>query len=149
MLLYSKFTKSAGLPVWPSRLHINSLMPDSFRSLYPSTRCIIDCTEFPIQIPSDPDTQRATWSTYKNRNTFKALVGITPYGSISFLSQLYGGSVSDQEITKTSGFLDLLEPNDSIMADKGFTIEDLCEERKASLNIPPFIQSGKHTFTDN
>ena len=102
-------------------------MPQKFRDLYPTTRTIIDCTEFPIQIPSDPDTQRVTWSTYKNRNTFKALVCITPSGAISFISSLYGGSVSDREITKTCGVLDLLDKGDSVMADKGFTIKELCE----------------------
>ena len=39
------------------------------------------------------------------------------------ISQLYTGSISDREIDVRSGFLDLpFQENDSIMADKVFTI---------------------------
>ena len=86
--------------------------------LYPSTRVIIDCAEIPIEVPSNPDAQRVTWSTYKNRNTGKALVGITPGGVISFLSPLYGGSVSDREITSSCGIMEQREQGDSVMADE-------------------------------
>lgn len=42
------------------------------------------------------------------------------------ISQLYTGSISDREIDVRSGFLDLpFQENDSIMADKVFTIQDL------------------------
>ena len=98
------------------------------------------CTEFAIQTPSDPGTQRVTWSSYKNRNTFKAPVGITPSGAISFLSELYGGSVSDREMKLSSGILDKLQRGDSLMADKGFTIADECTKRGINLNVPPYIR---------
>ena len=78
-------------------------MPQSFKDLYPSTRLIIDCTEFPIERSTDPDSKRATWSTYKIRNTLKLLVGISPSGAITFLSELLGGSLSDNEITLSCG----------------------------------------------
>ena len=139
MSLFKKFTASAELPVWPSRERVNDTMPEIFKDLYPTTRCIIDCTEFPIQTPTDPDTQRVTWSSYKNRNTFKALVGITPSGAISFLSELYGGSVSDREITLSSGLLDKLQSGDSLMADKGFTIADECLKCNILLDVPPYV----------
>ena len=32
-----------------------------------------------------------TWSDYKSHNTIKFLIGITPTGFISFLSNCYGG----------------------------------------------------------
>ena len=141
MLLYQKLKNSAALPSWPSKESIISTMPLSFTDLYPSTRVIIDCTEFPIQVSTHPDAQRVTWSSYKNRNTLKALVGITPGGAISFLSPLYGGSLSDREITSSSKIMELLDAGDSIMADKGFVIEDLCQEKGVRLNIPPFIRN--------
>ncbi|KAK3097617.1 hypothetical protein FSP39_011439 [Pinctada imbricata] len=49
-------------------------------------------------------------------------LGITPSGVISFVSEGWGGRVSDRALTMESGFIDLLDENDSVMADKGFTI---------------------------
>ena len=108
-LLYRKFKV---LDIWPSRMQVDNSMPPHFQQLYPSTRVIIDCTEFPIEKPSDPESQRSTWSSYKNRNTFKLLLGINPAGAITFVSELYGGSVSDNELTLSCGILDQLEPGD-------------------------------------
>ncbi|XP_070173745.1 uncharacterized protein [Littorina saxatilis] len=39
--------------------------------------------------------QRASFSTYKNTNTVKAVVGATLGGLISYISATYGGSTSD------------------------------------------------------
>ena len=61
-----------------------------------------------------------TFSNYKNNNTFKGLIGISPSGAITFVSSLFSGSISDKELTRQSGLLALL---DSIMADRGLDIE--------------------------
>ena len=112
-------------------------MPNNFKDDYPSTRCIIDATEIFIEQPSSPAAQQLTFSAYKNHNTLKSLIGITPSGAISFISDLYGGCISDRELTVKSGILDKLEVGDSIMADKGFLIADLLEPLGVSLNVPP------------
>ena len=112
-------------------------------SKYPSTRVIIDCTEFFIQKPSSPSAQKAKWSDYKYQNTVKLLVGITPSGAFSFISKLWTASTSDRRITQESGLLDLLEEGDHVMADRGFTIRDLLTKEKVMLNIPPFSE-GKY-----
>ena len=67
-------------------------------------------------------------SVYKDYTTFKALVGITPYGAAFFLSTLYTGYISDKEITKRSSILSLLEEGDEVMADKVFIISQLLSE---------------------
>ena len=38
-----------------------------------------------------------------------------------------GGNAFDKQIVKESGLLDLLEKGDSVMADKGFLIQDLLD----------------------
>lgn len=68
----------------------------------------------------------------------KSLIGITPFGTVSFVSNLYTGSISDKEITKESGILKLLEPGDEVMADKGFLIKDLLADINVSLVTPAF-----------
>ena len=42
----------------------------------------------------------------------------------------------------------LLEPGDSIMADRGFEIQDLSVLKKASLNIPPFMRCKDQSTPD-
>ena len=83
-------------------------MPKEFKERFSCTWVIIDATEFPLEIPSNPDVQAATWSNYKNRNTLKLLVGVSPNGVITFLSPLYGGRISDKELTQRSNLLSLL-----------------------------------------
>ena len=109
-------------------------MPPLFKEFYPTTRCIIDATELYIQAPSNPQAQQLTFSSYKNHNTLKALIGITPSGEISFVSKLHGGSTSDRELFERSGLLDLLESGDSVMADRGFTIADILDAKGVSIN---------------
>ena len=48
-----------------------------------------------------------------------------------------GGNASDKQIVKESGLLDLLEKGDSVMADKGFLIQDLLDPLGVTLNMPP------------
>lgn len=57
-----------------------------------------------------------------------------------FISNRWGGDVSDRYITEHCGFLDIVKTGDEVMADKGFLIRDLLLERRATLNIPPFTK---------
>ena len=66
-LMYFKFQE---LPMWMSRRKVDKHMPPSFPQWYPTTRVIIDTTEFFIEKPSSLARQSASWSSYKNHNTF-------------------------------------------------------------------------------
>lgn len=131
---YCKFKE---LQIWPSRTIVDANMPLIFKELYPSTRCIIDATEIFIQKPQNPTAQQLTFSNYKNHNTFKALIAISPSGAISYVSDLFGGNISDKELTTQCGLLDYLEVGDSVMADRGFNISELLDTKGVTLNIPP------------
>ena len=66
---------------------------------------------------------------------------------MTLVSSLYAGDISDKEITKRSGVLDLLKPGDQVIVDKGFTIEDLLQPLGCSLVIPPFLTANMSQFT--
>ena len=90
-------------------------------------RVIIDATEILVEQPDLPECQQITFYNYKNHNTYKGLFGISPSDDVAFVSDLYSGSISDRELTRKCGLLNLLEAGDSVMADRGFDIKDNLE----------------------
>lgn len=143
------YLKFAQINIWPSREVITKTMPEVFKDKYPSTRVIIDCTEIKCEMPSSLLLNTELFSSYKNHTTLKGLIGIAPNGAVTFISQLYTGSISDREIVIRSGFLaQEFSEGDSVMADKGFTIQDLLP-LGTSLNIPPFLGQLEQMSAEN
>lgn len=122
---------------WPTRNQIDNSMPEDFAVKFPKTRVVIDCTELFTQTPQSLADQSLMYSHYKSHMTWKALVGITPNGVVSFVSDLWAGSVSDKQLVERSNILQLCEEGDAIMADKGFLISDLTTPKGIELIIPP------------
>lgn len=60
---------------------------------------------------------------------------------LSFSSDLWGGCVSDKQITRESGVLDLLQAGDNVMVDRGFHISTIVPDG-VSVNVPPFLAGG-------
>ena len=50
-------------------------------------------------------------------------------------------------MVKRSGILEHFQPGDSILADRGFNIQELLLERSVRLVIPPFLR-GKKQFSE-
>lgn len=89
-------------------------------------------------------TARAqTYLNYKSQNTVKYLVGMSPAGAIIFVSAGWGGRVCDKQLTAESGFYELLQINDEILADASFTITDEFALRGATLRISHFTKGKK------
>ena len=104
-------------------------MPKIFKTAgHEKLRCIIDCSEAFMERPKKLDAQAATWSDYKSRNTIKFLIGISPTGFITFLSDTYGGRASDKFIYRDSGFFDCLNSYDEVIADRRFQITGAHDE---------------------
>lgn len=74
------------------------------------------------------------YSDYKHLNTYKALIGKTPAGGLSFISELSPDSISDREIVSRSATLNpyFWSKGDEVIADKS--------------NIPVFLE-GKEQFS--
>ena len=126
--------------IWPDRDIVRFFSPSDFKSKFPETRAIFDGTEFPVKKPQAPAAQQVTFSKYKNRNTAKILVGVTPGGMVSYLSDSYGGSTSDRQITERSNLVRMVDPGDSLMADKGFDVQDIFAPVDVTVNIPTFFK---------
>ena len=126
---------------WPERESLQKTMPFCFRPNYGlKVTSIIDCFEIFIEKPSDLLAKSCTWSQYKHYNTAKYLISITPQGIISFISNGWGGRVSDKYIVENSGYLNNLLPGDVVLADRGFDIADSVAYRGAILDIPAFTR---------
>jgi hypothetical protein len=127
------------LIVWPER---RATMPESFKTAFgTSVAVIIDCFEVFTQRPSSLLTRAETWSNYKKHNTVKFLIGITPQGTVSFISRGWVGRASDKFITEKSGTLEKLLPGDVVLADRGFDISETVGMYRAKLHIPAFTKS--------
>ncbi|XP_029341141.1 uncharacterized protein LOC107884559 [Acyrthosiphon pisum] len=118
-------------------------LPECFNH-FQNCRITLDCTEISCDIPKSLLDQKLTYSSYKNKNTLKGLIGVAPNGVITYASKLYPGSTSDKKIVGHCGVLNILEPGDLVLADKGFLISDLMPP-ETSLNIPPFLMSPQFT----
>lgn len=99
-------------------------------------KVIIDCFELFIEKPLNPLALGQTYSQYKHRHTMKYLIGICPQGNICFISKGWGGRASDKQISENSGFLEKLERDDVVLADRGFRIQESVAFSGATLKIP-------------
>ena len=104
---------------------------------------IIDCFEVFIERPSSLLPRTSTWSNYKHHNMVKFLLGITPQGTDSLVSEAWGGRVSDKYFTESCGILQHLIPGYVVLADRGFNISDSVGMIQAKLHIPVFTK-GKN-----
>ncbi|XP_051956678.1 uncharacterized protein LOC127625424 [Xyrauchen texanus] len=125
--------------IWMPKERVRAHLPEEFH-LFRDTQVILDCTEIRCQTPSSLLLQSEVFSNYKSHCTFKALIGMAPHGAITFVSGLYAGSISDRELFKQSGIINLLTPEMAIMVDKGFLIDSLVP---CKVHRPVFLTKGK------
>ena len=126
---------------WP-KTNVGPTVPPY--DLLPNSVGIIDGTEVFIQRPSNLETQKSSYSDYKSHTTVKYLVAIDTFtGVFTFVSSGFSGSCSDRYTVEHSGLLDILQPGQRILADKGYTARDLFARKKCFLTIPSFLSDGR------
>lgn len=130
---------------WPSKSEIMSNIPYCFEK-FKNVRVILDCTEVTVQKPKCLSCRIKLYSNYKSNFTLKFLIGVAPAGLITFVSKPYGGRASDNVIFEQSNLIVLMDRQDAIMVDRGFKIDNLCNEKGITLIRPPFLK-GKRQFT--
>ena len=96
------YNSLGSLKIWPTCETIFQTAPRDFNQKYRSN--IKDATENIIQVPRFPQNQSEIYSNYKGHTTFKYLIAVDPRGGVMLVSQFYGGSISDKEIVRRSGF---------------------------------------------
>lgn len=130
------------LIVWPDRETLRLTMPECFREHFgTSVVVVIDCFEIFVQRPSNLKARAQTWSDYKKHNTVKYLIGITPQGTVSFISRAWGGRTPDKTITlsKQVKLIDLFLPGDCILADRGFPMASELGSYRVQVIVPAFM----------
>ena len=85
--------KLSHLIKWPDRDTLQETMPFSFKRFFKECCVIIDRTQVFIERPSDLLARPQVWSNYKHYSTLKFLIGITPQGTISYVSPCAGGTI--------------------------------------------------------
>ena len=126
---------------WPDREQLWKTMPMCFQYTFGrKVTVIFDCFEVFIDKPTNLMARAQTFSSYKHHNTIKVLIGITPQGTVSFVSEAWGGRTSDKFLTENCGILDKLLPGDTVMADRGFAISESVGLKHGKLVIPAFTK---------
>ena len=127
---------------WLPKDAVELFTPLDFKSKYSGTRVILDGTEFFVQKPSVVQDQSATWSSYKNHSTLKSMIGISPRGVVTHVSQTYGGCTSDRQIIERSDLVKkgMFEKGNSIMADRGIMVQDIFACIDVKVNTPTMLR---------
>ncbi|XP_075896489.1 uncharacterized protein LOC142897795 [Nelusetta ayraudi] len=133
------------LSTWPHRDTIFQNMPEGFKEDFPNTFAILDLVELKIELKLEgPDLLHPVALTYDN--TLKSLIACDPRGVVMYVSDLFPGSWSGQEIFQKCDIEKLLQGciqcgylnvGDGLMVDKSLSIQNEVENIGLRMNIPP------------
>ncbi|XP_031341886.1 uncharacterized protein LOC116169847 isoform X2 [Photinus pyralis] len=143
-VLHVFYIKLKSFVKWPERECLHSTMPTCFKEKFGNkVTVIIDCFEIFTEQPKNKQASSQHFSHYKHHHTIKYFIGISPQGSVIFISKGFTGRSSDKFVTENSGFLNNLLPGDLILADRGFLIKDSVNFYMAEVQMPAFLKGKK------
>ncbi|XP_031327975.1 uncharacterized protein LOC116161365 isoform X2 [Photinus pyralis] len=143
-VLHVLYKKLRSFVQWPERECLCATMPKCFKENFGNrVTVIIDCFEIFTEKPKNKEASSQHFSHYKHHHTIKYFIGISPQGSVMFISKAFTGRSSDKFITENSGFLKNLLPGDLILADRGFLIKDSVNLCMAEVQMPAFLKGKK------
>lgn len=137
---------SRQLIVWPSQEAIFANMPTCFTLCSGNlrwTRVILDCFEIRTERPKSLVPRAKLWSNYKAHSTVKILIGISPAGAVTFVSDAWGGRATDKMITLESDLMHLLDSYDVVLADRGFLVREELAVHNIIVVTPHFTKGKK------
>ncbi|CAF1535361.1 unnamed protein product, partial [Didymodactylos carnosus] len=141
----------AKLPMFLSAEYVQQHLHPSFSS-FPKCVLITDSLSVYVPRPKNLTAQSITYNDYYGGNVMKELIDIAPTTDfpIVFLSELFSGAISDKELAVRCGLTKLNYPlGIEIMADKGFHLQDVEQEKQWKFVIPSFLdESGQCSSTD-
>ena len=141
-VIEAMYVKLKPLIIWPGRDVLLDTLSMDFHKHCPSCVIIIHCYEIFLERPNLL-ARVQTFSSYKHHNTVKYLIGITPQGTVCFISEGWGGRVTDKHLTENSKLLDHLIPGDTILADRRFDIQDSVSLYCTPITMPAFTRGKK------
>uniref|UniRef100_A0A146LP44 DDE Tnp4 domain-containing protein n=1 Tax=Lygus hesperus TaxID=30085 RepID=A0A146LP44_LYGHE len=157
-ILYIKFD-SLRRTMFASREIIHENLPARFR-IMENIRVIIDCVEIQCGTPkSEAEEQCDSEILYNfeedfHHTNYKVLIGCSPNGAVTFVSEAMEASMSDKDILACSGLINFLEDGDLVLTDGGFCKDSFDESDEASRSdttedcgrsknrIPAFLKDG-------
>ena len=90
------------------------------------------CTEFFCEVPRNYAQQGKIYFAYKHHTSMKCLIAVNPNGAACLISHLYEGSIDDITLFSQCGILNYINTGDSLLVDKGFTVQDLLTPHQAT-----------------
>ncbi|XP_028394401.1 uncharacterized protein LOC114518578 [Dendronephthya gigantea] len=160
----SQSTVSEIFSTWIDRMHdclgqlkftanpsmMKQYLPACFKSGHEDVSLIIDCTEIFLERPSQVIQQSATWSDYKSHNTGKALLALSPVMLPVFTSDIFPGSISDEEMVIECGVLQYAQNGDRWLADKGFLIQHILNKYGVRVDTPEKLEGmGQFNYQED
>lgn len=126
---------------FPSVKEIRSNLPSCLRT--DTIRGVLECIEVNIRIRKCTNCRSSSYSGYKQSDTTKFLICITPGGLISYVSNGYSGNSTDKFIFNNENLINQFDSGDTIIVNKGFLIEEETKAKGIKIIRPTSFQSNQ------